>query len=233
MLKMAYNNGMEDANLPKIAVVGVGGAGCNVITAFHGALCNMKTIAINTDKAALHERTRADEKIYICKEVLKGEGAKGDASLGKTCADIHIDEIKNAVAGCDFVFVIAGLGGGTGTGAAPVVIDAAQSQGIRTFAVVIEPFAFEGRDNVAKSGVQHIRAVCPHVQIVSNEKVLEVMPDLTMNAAFAAVNLSILRHVTKLAGTVEDSFVQMMARPGSDGKTPREYPIGQLSAVES
>ena len=157
---MVYNsNDIEIAMEPRIAVVGVGGAGCNVVSQFYDSMCAVDTIAINTDKDALHN-TSADSKIYICKEVLKGEGARGDAVIGKKCADIHKDEIKAALAGHDFVFVIAGLGGGTGTGAASVVIEAAQSQGITTFAVAISPFSFEGsRKEVAKIGYSHIKSV--------------------------------------------------------------------------
>ena len=129
-------NDIEIAVEPRIAVVGVGGAGCNVVSAFSDSLCAVDTIAINTDKDGLHA-TDADTKIYICKEVLKGEGAHGDAVIGKKCADIHKEEIRQALSGHDVVFVIAGLGGGTGTGAASVVIDAARSQGILTFAVAI------------------------------------------------------------------------------------------------
>ena len=229
---MAYMNTQEDANLPKIAVVGVGGAGCNVVSAFYGALCNMTTIAINTDKAALRERTQADEKIYICKEVLKGEGAKGDAALGKTCAEIHIDEIKQALAGHDFVFVVGAVGGGTGTGAMPVIIEASQSQGIDTFAIVIQPFSFEGRDEVSRIGLHHIRSVCPKVELVSNEKVLELMPNLTFNAAFAAVNMSILRKVTEVADMIVDDS-KMRMQHETVGEPLPEYNIKQLSVVES
>ena len=139
-----HRTDIEGLHEPSIAVVGVGGAGCNVISEFFGSLCSVDTIAINTDKDSLHNRTQADKKIYICREVLKGEGARGDATIGKKCADIHREEIREAIAGHDFVFVVAGLGGGTGTGAASVVIEAAQSQGIMTFAIAIAPFFFEG-----------------------------------------------------------------------------------------
>ena len=233
MQEMAYNNGSEDANLPKIAVVGVGGAGCNVITSIHDCGINVRTIAINTDKSALHEGTRADQKIYICREVLKGEGAKGDATLGKTCADIHKDEIRDAVAGYSLVFVIGGLGGGTGTGAMPVVIEAAQSQNIKTFAVAIQPFAFEGRSEVAKTGYQHIRGVCENSALVSNDVAMELMPDLTMNQMFRVVNMSILRYVIEIAGETELEYTRRMAEPGYDAECPMEYALSQLSVAES
>lgn len=235
---MVYtNNDIEVDMRPHIAVVGVGGAGCNVISSFNGSICDVDTIAINTDRNALHS-TSADTKIYICKEVLKGEGARGDAVIGKKCADIHKDEIKAALAGHDVVFVIAGLGGGTGTGAAAVVIDAAQSQNIATFAIAISPFFFEGsRKEVAKEGYRHIRAVCPHSALVDNDLVLQRMPDLNMAQAFAEVNRSIMQYVMDCAKAVEEEFVDtvMTHRPAGMQDRPRSekeaLPISMLMSA--
>lgn len=229
---MVYNsNDIEIAMEPRIAVVGVGGAGCNVVSQFYDSMCAVDTIAINTDKDALHN-TSADSKIYICKEVLKGEGARGDAVIGKKCADIHKDEIKAALAGHDFVFVIAGLGGGTGTGAASVVIEAAQSQGITTFAVAISPFSFEGsRKEVAKIGYSHIKSVCRNSILVENDLVCERMPDLNINRAFAEVNRSIMKHVMECVKIVENTFVEEMMKPKTqeDMKAIEDaFPIGML-----
>ncbi len=211
---MVYeSNDIEIAVEPRIAVVGVGGAGCNVVSRFSESLCSVDTIAINTDKDALHN-TSADTKIYICKEVLKGEGARGDTVLGKKCADIHKEEIKAALAGHDFVFVVAGLGGGTGTGAASVVIEAAQSQNIMTFAIAISPFSFEGRrKDVAKTGYGHIKSVCPNTILVDNDLVLQRMPDLTMNSAFAEVNKSIMKYVMDCVKVVEETYINEMMKP--------------------
>lgn len=227
-------NDREIAIEPRIAVVGVGGAGCNVISAFYDSLCSVDTIAINTDRDALH-RTDADQKIYICKEVLKGAGTSGDAVLGKKCADIHKEEIKQALAGHDFVFVIAGLGGGTGTGAASVVIDAATSQNITTFAVAISPFSFEGRrKEVAREGYRHIRSVCEHTVLVDNDLVLKRMPDLTMDRAFAQVNKSIMKHVMDCVAAMESAIADEYSRhkPVKVGETApakdAEYPIQLL-----
>ena len=83
---------------PRVVVVGVGGAGCNVVSTFYETMCPIDTIAINTDKAALG-KTSADEKLYICKDVLHEEGARGEQILGKRCADIHKDEIRQALHG--------------------------------------------------------------------------------------------------------------------------------------
>ncbi len=225
-------NDYEIAVEPRIAVVGVGGAGCNVVSAFSDSLCAVDTIAINTDKEALH-KTDADTKIYICKEVLKGEGAHGDTILGKKCADIHKEEIRQALSGYDMVFVIAGLGGGTGTGAASVVIDAARSQGILTFAVAISPFSFEGRrKDIAREGYRHIRAVCEHTILVDNDLVLARMPDLTMDRAFGEVNKSIMKHVMDCVAAVEETFVDEISRQRPvktrESSKKEKYPIELL-----
>jgi len=190
MHTMVYNA----ENKHKVAIVGVGGAGCNFVSAFTGR-CDMDTIAINTDKVALHASV-ADRKIYICKGVvLHGEGAKGDTKLGMQCADIHIEEIKEALAGYEKAFIVAGLGGGTGTGAAPVVIEAAQSQNIKTFAVAIKPFSFEGRSEVAMEGLGKIRMVCPYTTTFDNEMIISKMSDMTLDEAYAAVNSVIMAHI--------------------------------------
>ncbi len=217
---------------PRIAVVGVGGAGCNVVGSFYGSLCPVDTIAINTDKDAMH-RIDADRKIYICKEVLKGEGAHGDAEVGKKCADIHREEIRQALAGYDFVFVVAGLGGGTGTGAASVVIDIAKSLSIITFAVAISPFSFEGRrKEVAREGYRHIRAVCEHTILVDNDLVLAKMPELTMSKAFNEVNKSIRKHVmdcvSKMETVVDERTAGKEPVPADGSAEKVGYPIDVL-----
>jgi len=181
-------------NEHNVAIVGIGGAGCNFVNAFTGK-CDMDTIAINTDKAALHA-TNANKKVYICKGVLHGEGAQGETELGKKCADIHIEEIREAMAGYDKVFVVTGLGGGTGTGAAPVVIDAAQSQNIMTFAIAIKPFFFEGsKVEVAEKGYSEIRKICPYSTAVKNDMMIPKMSDMTMEDAFNAVNNVIMEYI--------------------------------------
>ena len=192
----------------KVAIVGVGGAGCNVVSDFYNAQCGVDTIAINTDRDGLHAAS-AGKKIYICKEVLHGEGAYGETEIGKKCADIHIEEIKEALAGYDMVFVVSGLGGGTGTGATPVVIEAAQSQNIMTFAIAIKPFFFEGdRVAIAKEGYNRIRTICPMSTAIENDMIVSRMSDMTVNDAFSEVNRTIMSHIesciAEYGGDVDD-----------------------------
>ena len=189
---------------PRVAVVGIGGAGCNVAASFYAAAVPVDTIAINTDKDALDNQS-ADKKIYICKAVTEGEGTKGDARLGKRCAKVHEEEIEDALLGYDAVFIVAGMGGGTGTGAASVVAEICSRNDIMTFTVAINPFFFEStRVTLATDGLKALRAVCPNTFVVENDKVLEQMPDATMEEAMRAVNGSIREFVGSIIEMIPD-----------------------------
>ncbi len=187
---------MTNTESPRVAVVGVGGAGCNIVSAFAGSGCLVDTVAINTDKDALR-RTTADRKIYICKAVLKGEGTRGDAELGRRCADIHREEIRDSLLGYDFVFVIAGLGGGTGSGALPTVIDAATVGGAEVYTIAVSPFTFEGnRKNVAKEAYQRVKTICRNTMLLDNDLLMPLMDDLDMKTAFDKMNESVVKYIS-------------------------------------
>ena len=190
---------------PRVAVVGVGGVGCNIISAFAGSEHLADTIAINTDKEALH-RTTADQKIYICKAVLKGEGTRGDAELGRRCADIHREEIKNSLQEYDFVFVIGALGGGTGSGALPTVIDAAAVGGAEVYTIAISPFSFEAnRKALAKEVYQRVKSVCKETILLDNDLLEPYLGDLDLKTAFDKMNESVVCYV-------RDSIVDIQKR---------------------
>ncbi len=221
----------ENAAGPRIAVIGVGGAGCNVISTFYDNLAPVDTIAINTDKTALHE-ARADQKLYICKQVLHGEGAQGDAVIGRKCADIHEQEIREAVAGYDAVFVIAGLGGGTGSGAMSVVLDAAHSQGVMTFAVAITPFSFEGeRVAIAAEAWTHIKAVFENNIRIDNDRMLQVMPDVTIDQAFQQVNRSIMRYILDCTSILANVFDRTAGAEEPDVRAPEAVTVSALMSA--
>jgi cell division protein FtsZ len=151
----------------------------------------MDAIAINTDKDSLRQ-TKADMKVCLCKDVTKGEGAKGDTLLAERCAKAHIDEIRDALQGHDTVFIVAGMGGGTGTGVTPVVVDVAQSLNLITFVIAIRPFSFEmQRMKVAKEAIKRITAKCPMTVIIENDKILANFPHTTVSDAFGMVNRSV------------------------------------------
>ena len=200
---------------PRVAVVGLGGAGCNIVSMFYNALAPVDTIAINTDKKALDE-TAADKKIYICKAVTKGEGTKGDARLGNKCAEVHADEIEQAIIGHDIVFLISGLGGGTGSGSTPVIAEICNRNNILVFAIGINPFSFEtDRIPIAREGLRSIRAVCPNTFTIENDKILHVMPDATMAEAMRAVNKSLLgfvdETVEKLVAGIKEEIASVQS----------------------
>ena len=196
---------------PRIAVVGLGGAGCNVVSGFYNALAPVDTIAINTDKKALDEAS-ADKKIYICRAVTKGEGTRGDAALGNKCATIHEEAIEEAVRGHDVVFLITGLGGGTGTGATSVVAEICSRNNMMTFTIAINPFFFETeRIPVAREGLRNIRAVCPGTFTIENDKILELMPDATMNEAMQAVNKSIMGFIDETVEKIVSGMKEEIA----------------------
>lgn len=159
-------------------------------------------IAINTDREAL-EQTAADTRLYICKEVTKGLGTNGDPALGKRCAQIHDAEIMAAVSRYDFAFIVAGLGGGTGSGAASVVAELCDRANVKTGAVVIMPFGFEtGRDIKAAEGFRALHAVCPDIVRCENDKVLYVPGIKSLDEAMGLMNDMV---VSKILETIDEA----------------------------
>ena len=215
---------------PRIAVVGIGGAGCNVVNDLYWADGSMDIIAINTDKISLKE-TNADKKVRLCKDVTKGEGAKGDTLLGQRCAEAHKDDIREALEGYDTVIMIAGMGGGTGTGVAPVVASVAHSMGLITIAVVIRPFSFETqRMRAAKEGIAKISAMCPATVVVENDRIAAAMPDATMEDAFRTVNMSVAKFVTEKKRTLTEAMTDQVSSLEAMIEDAGEHPLSVYSA---
>jgi cell division protein FtsZ len=159
-----------------IRVVGVGGAGTNAINRMlEAGLEGVEFIAINTDTQAL-AMCEADHKVRIGKDLTKGLGGGSDPKVGRDAALAAYEEIKHVLKGSDMVFVTAGMGGGTGTGAAPVVAEIARSLGALTLGVVSRPFAFEGRRRglQALEGARALKQRADTVIVVPNDKLLEV-----------------------------------------------------------
>ena len=212
MEAVTANQSREFETEPRMAVVGIGGAGCNAVSDVYWADGSVDTIAINTYRRALNA-ANADKKLYICKEVMKGEGTGGDNFLGRRCAKVHADEIEAALDGYDAVFIVAGMGGGTGSGVAPVVADIAVRLNAITFAILINPFSFEtARAAVAREGIAQMRAVCRNVVIMENDLILKNMPHLTMNEAFKAANASVSRYITGHRRKMTDVFVNQLIK---------------------
>ena len=169
-----------------IKVVGTGGAGNNTITRITEVGINgVETVAVNTDAQDLLF-TRADSKILIGKNISNGLGSGSDPQIGEDAAREDEEEIKNTLEGSDMVFITCGLGGGTGTGSAPVIAEIANSLNALTISVVTIPFTEEGilRTENALNGLERLRENSDTVIVVQNDKLLDLVPDLPLNAAF-------------------------------------------------
>jgi cell division protein FtsZ len=163
----------------RIRVVGVGGAGCNAINTMIGAgLERVDFIALNTDVQAL-AANRAPSRLQIGKELTRGLGAGANPEMGRQAATESRDEIAALLAGSDMVFVTAGMGGGTGTGAAPVVADIARELGALTVGVVTKPFLFEGnrRRKAAEQGLNELKATVDTLITIPNQKLLTLQTE--------------------------------------------------------
>ncbi|MDA3023538.1 MAG: cell division protein FtsZ, partial [Actinomycetota bacterium] len=167
----------EPANyLAVIKVVGVGGGGVNAINRMIDAgLRGVEFVAINTDAQALL-MSDADVKLDIGRNLTRGLGAGADPDVGRQAAEDHRDEIEAALAGSDMVFVTAGEGGGTGTGASPLVASIARGLGALTIGVVTRPFAFEGRRRAtqADTGVDALKSEVDTLIVIPNDRLLQV-----------------------------------------------------------
>ena len=183
---MDFNNGQEfKTHNARIAVVGAGGGGNNTVsTLYNKKIAGAVTVSINTDANHLN-LVYADKKILIGKKNTKGLGAGGYPEIGKKAAFESKEEIKNSLKGADLVFVTCGLGGGTGTGASPVVAQIAKEMGSIVIGVVTLPFKIEGsRIAKAEEGLQYLREICDTVIVVENQKLLEYAGNLPLKQAF-------------------------------------------------
>ncbi|MDZ7264912.1 MAG: cell division protein FtsZ [candidate division KSB1 bacterium] len=169
-----------------IRVVGTGGAGNNTISHLKDVGINgVETVAVNTDAQALLF-SRADDKILIGKNISHGLGAGSDPQIGEQSARESEEEIRKSLEGSDLVFITCGLGGGTGTGSAPVIAEIARSLNALTISVITLPFNEEGtarQDNAVK-GLERLRENSDTVIVVQNNRLLDLVPDLPLNAAF-------------------------------------------------
>jgi cell division protein FtsZ len=167
--------------LAVIKVVGVGGAGLNAVNRMIDAgISQVEFIAVNTDMQALH-MSDAPAKIHIGRELTQGLGSGAEPDVGRAAAEESYDQLKQALRGSDMVFVAAGEGGGTGTGAAPVVAKIAKEIGALTVGIVTTPFKFEGtkRRQQAEWGVQSLRGACDTTIVIPNDRLLEVLDKST------------------------------------------------------
>ena len=184
--------------LAVIKVVGVGGGGVNAVNRMiELGLRGVEFIAVNTDAQALL-MSDADVKLDVGRELTRGLGAGADPEVGRRAAEDHAEEIEEALAGADMVFVTAGEGGGTGTGGAPVVARIAKSIGALTIGVVTRPFSFEGRrrQSQAEAGVNKLKEEVDTLIVVPNDRLLEISDrGISMIEAFATADQVLLAGV--------------------------------------
>ena len=184
---MGFEFDNTDEDIVRIKVIGVGGGGGNAVNRMieSGVKC-VEFICINTDRQALL-RSKADYKIQIGEKITKGKGAGSKPEIGQRAAEESRDEIIAALKGADMVFVTAGMGGGTGTGAAPVVAQIAREMGILTIGIVTKPFAFEGQKRMAQAenGISELREQVDSLVVIPNERLkLASQQRITLMNAF-------------------------------------------------
>ncbi|MCI5867407.1 MAG: cell division protein FtsZ [Methanosphaera sp.] len=192
----------------KIFVIGAGGAGNNTISRLGEiGIEGAETISVNTDAQDLFF-CKSNDKILIGKETCAGLGAGGIPAVGEASAEESEEQIKRKIDGADMVFVTCGLGGGTGTGSAPVISKIAQKAGALTIAVVTMPFSAEGvkrREN-AESGLEKLQEAADTVLVIPNDKLLEVAPSLPINKAFMVSD--------ELLGRAVKGITELITKPG-------------------
>ncbi len=199
--------GNEDLNICKIKVVGVGGAGCNAVNRMiDDGIESAEFAAVNTDKQALMvSRVSPENKIVIGETLTKGLGAGSDPEVGEKAAEETIEALENLVDGVDLLFIAAGMGGGTGTGAAPILAKVAKEKGCVTVAVVTKPFGFEGKKRAenAVKGITNLKKYVDTIIIIPNDKLLEVLDEnVSMLDALKVADLNLRQGICGIADLI-------------------------------
>lgn len=197
-----------DGIATSIKIVGAGGAGGNTIERLQEMnVVGGEIIAVNTDALDLLN-TPANTKILIGTSITGGIGAGNDPDIGKQCAEVDVDKISAVLSGSDMVFITCGLGGGTGTGAAPVIAEVARDVQALTVGVVTLPFSVEGRVRAsnALNGLKKLRKYADTVIVIPNDRLLDIVPNLPLNAAFKVAD-------ELLANSVK-GITEMVTKPG-------------------
>ena len=188
---------------PRIVIVGCGGAGNNTINRLYNiGVDGADTVAINTDKQHL-KMTEADTKILVGKSLTNGLGAGGDPSMGARATEMAQGTIKDVLGEADLVFVTAGMGGGTGTGAAPVVANIAKDVGAIVVGMVSTPFNVERARTVkAEEGLERLRSEADSIIVLDNNRLLDYVPNLPIGKAFSVIDQIIAETVKGISETI-------------------------------
>jgi len=199
---------MLEKNQAKIMVIGCGGGGCNTIERMAEiGIAGATTLALNTDAQDLLS-TKSDKKILIGKKLTRGLGAGSDPAIGESAARESGEELQDVLKGSDLVFITCGLGGGTGTGSAPVAAEMAKAMKALTVAVVTLPFTVEGKKRMenAMYGLERLTEHTDTIIVIPNDKILEIAPDLPINAAFKVAD-EVLTNAVK-------GITELVTKPG-------------------
>jgi len=233
-----FANPLKDLTLSKkirdgraiIKVIGVGGGGGNAITRMmtsNDRLRDVEFIAVNTDSQDLNYAA-AHRKFYIGRALTKGLGAGMNPEIGKQAAEENRSELNEALEGADIIFLTAGFGGGTGTGATPVIAELAKEKGILTIAIVTKPFSFEGsqRMNIAQDGIARLKDKVDALVIIPNDRVFSVIDkDTSINRAFSFIDEVLKNGVMAISelisapGIINVDFADIKATMKDSGTT--------------
>ncbi len=215
---------------PTIAVVGCGGAGSNIVHGIYWKSSRIETVAINTDEEHLRSMD-AHKKVLIGKDVSFGKDAGGFPEVGEHCAEKARNVIHEALKGYDIVFVVAGMGGGTGTGVAPVVASVAKELNAVTFGLPIMPFDHEGdeRKRVASEGVLKLKDEADFIIVLDNNKLMSFASDMPIAEALKIVDRSVLRIIEAVSSQTSSYVSSIMedltgyAEPTDEGSGPEPH----------
>lgn len=228
----------ELKDVAKIVVIGVGGGGCNAVDRMIASNTDVEYIAVNTDQAALN-KSNATKKIAIGAKLTRGLGAGARPEVGAKAAEENSADITDALEGADMVFITAGMGGGTGTGASPVIAKMAKEMGILTVAVVTKPFDFEGkkRMNFALEGIEKLREHVDTIIVIPNQKLLQSADkNISVPQAFELADSVLYQGVTGIsdlitkAGDINVDFADICTVMRDQGLA--HFGIGRSTDVE-
>lgn len=201
---------VEEPHPAVIKVVGVGGGGSNAVNRMaHSGVSNVELIAVNTDSQALNGSV-APTKIHIGEKLTRGLGAGGNPSIGQKAAEESSDELYESLSGADMIFVTAGMGGGTGTGAAPIIAQIAKDVGALTVGVITKPFAFEGsrRRQSADEGILNLKERVDTLITIPNDRLLTLAdPKLSMVEAFSLADEVLHQGIQGISDTITETGV--------------------------
>jgi cell division protein FtsZ len=229
---------LEEFGTPKIMVIGAGGAGCNAVNRLANmGISGANLVGVNTDKQHLAIINDELTKILIGKSVTRGLGAGGYPEIGAKAAEVSRASLEEIMQNVDMLFISAGMGGGTGTGSAPIIAEIAKQQGAIVIAIVTYPFALEkARLIKAEEGINHLKEKCDTVVVIDNNRLVELVPNLPIQDAFRVADEVIARTVRGITETItQPSLINLDfadVRSVMDSKGLSVIAVGESKSVD-